>query len=217
MTKGRCNGKRRPQATRRRILEAGGRLFAAHGFHGVGFRDIAALAHVSLRMPNHHFGTKERLYAECVRYALIDRLDFPAIFGDAPVLADARAARDQIAEKIRACFFAVHPPSGESSWCGEILGRALTENLDGALEGFQEGLKPAREWFHAAIRHLRPHLTQTEFVLWYGSLWAQVSFFATARPAILARLGKKRYDVAFMLTAANHLVHVMLQQLETRG
>lgn len=205
---------RRPDVTRRRILEAGGRLFAERGFHGVGFRDIAALAHVSLRMPNHHFGTKEQLYAECVRYALIDRLDFPSIFGDKPVFADARAARDRIAGRVRACFFAIHPPSGHPSWCGQILGRALTENLDGALKGFQDGLQPARDWFHAALRQVRPHLTQAEFVLWYGSLWAHISFLATARPAMLARLGKKQYDVAFLMAAANHLVHVMLKQLE---
>jgi AcrR family transcriptional regulator len=198
-------------------LETAGRLFASRGFNGVGFRDIAARAHVSLQMPNHHFGTKQKLFAECVRYALIERVDFPALFAGPASFSGAPEAERAVAEKVRSCFFAIHPPSGDPSWCGEILGRALTENLGGALKAFQEGLKPAREWFHAALLHIRPDLTPTQFLLWYGSLWAQVSFFVTARRAILARLGRKRYDVVFLLTTANYLVHVMLSQLRDGG
>jgi len=206
--------RRRPHATRGRIVTAAGKLFASRGFSGVGMRDIATKAGVSLQMPNHHFGSKEKLFGECVRYALLECMDFPAIFADAPVFADARAARERIAEKIRACFFAIHPPSGQRSWCGDILGRALTENLRDALRAFQDGLKPAREWFYPALKHIRPEMTPTELLLWYGSLWAQVSFFSTARVAILARLGKKRYDPAFLRDAADHLVYVMRIQLE---
>ncbi len=95
-----------------------------------------------------------------------------------------------------------------------MVGRALTESLDESLAAMQEGLKPAREWFHAALRRLRPGLTPEAFLLWYVSLWAHVSFYVTARPAILARLGRKRYDPAFVRVAADYLVTVMLSQLE---
>lgn len=209
MTKEGGRQARQPEVTRRRIVEAAGRLFAKRGFNGVGFRDIATAARVSLRMPNHHFGTKEQLFAECVRYALTEKMDFPALFASEP-----SGTATSIAAKIRACLFAVIPPDGRSSWYGEILGRALTENLNDALKAFQDGLRPAREWFHLALRTIRPRMTPTAFALWYGSLWAQVSFFVTARAAILARLGKRRYDKALLRMAANHLVHGMLKQLE---
>ena len=52
------------KSVRQRLLEAGERLFAEHGWHAVGIRAIAAEAGVSLAALNYHFGDKERLLAE---------------------------------------------------------------------------------------------------------------------------------------------------------
>lgn len=49
---------------RERLIEAGERLFAEHGWNGVGIRAIAAAADVSLAALNYHFGEKENLLAE---------------------------------------------------------------------------------------------------------------------------------------------------------
>ena len=49
---------------RQRLLDAGERLFAAHGWNGVSIRTIAAEAEVTLSALNYHFGEKENLLAE---------------------------------------------------------------------------------------------------------------------------------------------------------
>ncbi|MGI4798794.1 MAG: TetR/AcrR family transcriptional regulator [Janthinobacterium lividum] len=49
---------------RQRLLDAGERLFAAHGWNGVSIRTIAAEADVTLSALNYHFGEKENLLAE---------------------------------------------------------------------------------------------------------------------------------------------------------
>jgi AcrR family transcriptional regulator len=49
---------------RERLIEAGERLFAEHGWSRVGIRAIAAAADVSLAALNYHFGEKEMLLAE---------------------------------------------------------------------------------------------------------------------------------------------------------
>jgi len=49
---------------RQRLLEAGERLFAEHGWHAIGIRAIAAEAGASLAALNYYFGDKERLLAE---------------------------------------------------------------------------------------------------------------------------------------------------------
>jgi len=214
MIKRRVIASRRPDTTRRRILEGAGRLFAAEGYHAVGFRDMAQAAGVSLRMPHHYFGSKRKLFAECVRYALVDRINLAALFTEPPPAGDRRRAKAAVARSIRTCFHAIHPRSGRPSWSGDLIGRALTENLDESLAALQDGLKPARDWFYPALRILRPDMNPQAYVLWYVSLWAQISFYVTARPAILARLGRKNYSRAFLETAADHLVHVMLKQLE---
>jgi len=212
MTMGRV--KRRPDATRKRILENAGRLFARHGFDGVGFRDIAARAQVSLRMPNHHFGSKSELFGACIRYALLEKLDFPGLFSDPPVFANAAAAKAAVAAKIRACFTATHPLSGRNVWYSEILSRAMVEDRPESLAALQEGLGYSRVWFFEALRVIQPDLTPGRYLFWYVSLWAQISFYSSARTPILRRADRHRYDRAFLSSAADHLVHVMLAQLQ---
>ena len=51
-------------AVRQRLLDAGEKLFAAHGWNGVSIRAIAAEAQVSLAALNYHFGEKENLLAQ---------------------------------------------------------------------------------------------------------------------------------------------------------
>jgi AcrR family transcriptional regulator len=51
-------------ATRRCILEAAQRLFAAHGYHGASIRDIAQACGISNAALYYHFGSKQTLYFE---------------------------------------------------------------------------------------------------------------------------------------------------------
>ena len=48
--------------TRQRLLEAGIRLFAEHGFRGVSVRDLCSQAEVNIAAINYHFGGKQGLY-----------------------------------------------------------------------------------------------------------------------------------------------------------
>lgn len=60
-------------ATRRRLLESAGALFAQRGVDGVSVRQIAAGAGVSLAMIHHYYGSKHALYQACVD-AMYDEL-----------------------------------------------------------------------------------------------------------------------------------------------
>lgn len=55
--------------TRKRILETAALVFAEHGFAATTVRMICGLAHVNLAAVNYHFGSKESLYREAIRYA----------------------------------------------------------------------------------------------------------------------------------------------------
>ncbi|MBN1268256.1 MAG: hypothetical protein JXB04_01595, partial [Kiritimatiellae bacterium] len=101
--------------------------------------------------------------------------------------SDRREARSRIADKVRACFFAVHPLSGREPWYSVILPRTLVEDRPSALQAFQLGLKPARDWFFPALRHVRPEWEPSDILFWYVSLWAQIWFYTTARSAIRVR------------------------------
>ena len=57
------------QDTRRRLLEAALVVFADKGFSGAGIREIAERAKANSAMVQYHFGGKEGIYIEALRYA----------------------------------------------------------------------------------------------------------------------------------------------------
>jgi len=69
---------RDPGATRRRILDAALREFAAHGFAGARVDVIARTARINKRMLYHYFGDKEALFREILRRKIAERKAFLA-------------------------------------------------------------------------------------------------------------------------------------------
>lgn len=53
--------------TRKKLLQAGTRLFAEHGFRAVSTRDIAQEAGVNAALISYHFGGKDGIFEEVVR------------------------------------------------------------------------------------------------------------------------------------------------------
>src|SRR5580693_1866756 len=56
-------------ATRRQLLEAAGEVFAEVGFRNATVREICQRAGANVAAINYHFGDKETLYVEVLRYA----------------------------------------------------------------------------------------------------------------------------------------------------
>lgn len=77
------------EASRARILEAAGRLFAEHSFASVSVRRIATAAGVNLSAIGYHFGGKEELYGAVLRQLI---LDTQPMIGPAIAQLDARVA-----------------------------------------------------------------------------------------------------------------------------
>lgn len=59
-----------PAATRQLLIEAGAGIFAERGFKAASVREICARAGANVAAVNYHFGDKEGLYTEVLKYAL---------------------------------------------------------------------------------------------------------------------------------------------------
>jgi len=71
--------------TRTRILEAAAATFAEHGFAATTIRMICGRARVNLAAVNYHFGCKEKLYRETIRYVRRHAYErYPITFGLPP-------------------------------------------------------------------------------------------------------------------------------------
>jgi AcrR family transcriptional regulator len=80
------------ERTRRRILAAARRLFAAHGFDAVALRDIAGLARTTHALVRHHFGSKLGIWR-----AVVEDAEAEYVAALAPLLAAAPTV-DVVAE-----------------------------------------------------------------------------------------------------------------------
>lgn len=72
---------RNPDRTRRRLLKAAIRLFAAHGYHAVTVDEIVDAARVNKRMVYHYYGSKEAIYDAALAevYGRIEQTELLAI------------------------------------------------------------------------------------------------------------------------------------------
>lgn len=59
--------------TREEILDLAVPLFAAHGYDGVGMRDIAAAAELTPAALYYHFADKDQLYLEAITHAFLGK------------------------------------------------------------------------------------------------------------------------------------------------
>lgn len=75
------------EGTRQKILSAAVGLFADLGYAAVSVREIAHEAGVHFSVINYHFGSKEALYQECLRFA-----------GSSPRFCEAVSAADESSE-----------------------------------------------------------------------------------------------------------------------
>lgn len=87
-----------PGGTAGKILTAGLRLFALHGYEGASVRDICAEAHVYATTIYSHYPSKEHVLAELIRLGHVEHLSRLR----AALLEAGNDPHDQLAEFVRA-------------------------------------------------------------------------------------------------------------------
>src|SRR3954465_10694117 len=55
--------------TKQQLIEAAGQVFAEHGYRAATVREICLRAGANVASIHYHFGDKEKLYLEVLRYA----------------------------------------------------------------------------------------------------------------------------------------------------
>ncbi|UFS70835.1 CerR family C-terminal domain-containing protein [Geomonas sp. RF6] len=124
-------------ATRTRILDAAAVVFAESGFAAATIRTICSRAKVNVAAINYHFGSKEELYREVLRYARRRVHEkYPVRYGLAP---DA-SPRDRLYAYVRS--FLLRTCTDEMSLCwGTLLMREMVEPTSALDMIVEEGIR----------------------------------------------------------------------------
>ena len=170
-----------PFDTKRRILEAAGRVFAEFGFRRATVRDICGRARVNVAAVNYHFRDKKSLYLATLRHWHEKTfLKYPS---------DLAADPSYPPEKRLAAFIRQFVDrildEGESSLFGKLMAWEFIEPTVGLEVAVEEGIRPAFNLLAGIIKEI----VQSEEAEWAirlccVSIVGQCLYFLYGRPVI---------------------------------
>ncbi len=171
-------------ATRQQILEVAGEVFAEVGFRNATVREICHRAGVNNAAINYHFGDKETLYTEVLRYSQEKAHEkYPLLLN-----INASAAPE---EKLRAfiqSFLLRIFEKGVIAWHGKLMSREMMEPTAALDSIIAEKIRPMAEQLRVLVAEIlkRPPGDDTVRLCSF-SIVSQCVFYHHCRP-VLTRL-----------------------------
>jgi TetR/AcrR family transcriptional regulator, regulator of cefoperazone and chloramphenicol sensitivity len=200
--------------TRRQLLQAAGEVFAEAGFREATVREICRRAGANVAAVNYHFGDKETLYLEVLRYAHGKAIEkYPPLMG---LPGDAPPER-KLAAFIHSFLLRIFD-KGPTSWHGKLISREMIEPT-GALDSLvEERIRPMSRLLGSIVAEILDCPMNDERVWLHGfSVVSQCVFFHHCRP-VVSRLfpGQVPRDSANIERLAKHITASSLAAMKSQ-
>ena len=199
-------------ATRQRLIEHAGEVFAEIGFRAATVRDICRKAGANLAAVNYHFGDKQGLYNAVFQYA------HDCAMERHPVPTALSAARPQ--ERLRAfvgTFLRRILDQGRPAWHGKLMAREMVEQT-GVLDILVgRGVRPQFEFLSATVRDLVGDLPPDVLRRCGASVVAQCLFYFHAKPVIARLFPDLVFDAAEIEALTEHITAFSLAGLAAQA
>jgi AcrR family transcriptional regulator len=198
--------------TRRQLLEAAGAVFAGAGFRDATVREICRRAGANVAAVNYHFGDKETLYLEVLRYAHGKALEkYPPLLNvsaDAPPEKKLRAFVHSLLLRIF--------DKGPTAWHGKIMLREMIEPSAALDSLVEERMRPMAGQLWQIVADILDRPPNDERVrLCSMSVVSQCVFFHHCHP-VVSRLFPKDLpqDAAGIERLADHITRFSLAAMK---
>ncbi len=194
-------------ATRQRLLESAGEIFAEQGFRAATVRDICRRAAANGAAVNYHFRGKQGLYAAVFQYA------HDCAMERHPVPSGVAAKPEVRLHAFVLSFLQRILDQGRPAWHGKLMAREMVEPT-GVLDIMvAKGVRPQFEFLSQVVRELVGDLP-TECLRRLGaSVVAQCLFYFHARPVITRLFPDLVFDEAEIAALADHITSFSLSGL----
>ena len=140
--------------TRQRLLEAAGQIFAERGFQAATIREICRRAGANVAAVNYHFGDKERLYIEAVRYAHCSGMEAPDL-----TWPDGTPPETKLTDFIRGMLESILHDT-RPMWQAQLIIRELIEPSQACVEMVEKFIRGKYEILQAILTELMPEGTE---------------------------------------------------------
>jgi len=196
--------------TRKRILEAAAVVFADHGFAATTIRMICGRAQVNLAAVNYHFGTKEGLYRDVLRYVRQCAYDrYPPTWG----LADDATPEQRLHAFIRSFLLRTLGDERNLGF-GTLVMRELVEPTSALDMLVDEGIRSLFGQLVDIVRALMGDRVEEASVLACArSIISQCLFYLFSRPVISRMAPEQKFDPEDVEMITEQIMHFSLHAL----
>ncbi len=177
----------RTSDTRERLLDAGERLFMAHGYEGTSMRQITGEAGVNLAAVNYHFGSKEALMQEVFRRRL-DWLNEERMRVLDQMEAEADGKPLKPSQIVDGFFGTLLRMAGDEKRGGvtflRLLGRTLTEPSEFIRAFLAHEYKEVMDRYKEALFRALPDVPKAEIVWRFHFMLGATSYAIAGTDAL---------------------------------
>jgi AcrR family transcriptional regulator len=199
------------QATRQRLLDAAGEVFAEQGFRAATIRAICQRAGANIAAVNYHFRDKRALYAAVFQYAHESALLRHPV---EPAAGVARRTDQRLRAFIQGFLMRILD-SGRPAWHGKLMAREMVEPT-GALDALVEGsIRPHFLLLSGIVRELVGDLPEVDMRRACISVVCQCLFYHQARPVITRLFPALQLDVTELGILTDHITAFTVAGLTT--
>jgi AcrR family transcriptional regulator len=196
-----------PDQAQERLLEAAEQVFAERGFKAASIREISKLANANVAAVNYHFGDKERLYIEAVKYAhrgCTQGEPFP----EWPV---GTPAVDKLRDFIHVMVSRMMQPASVQSL--QLMMREMAQPTAACVEVVQEYIRPIADKLIAIMAELLPGTTEEKQALIAFSIVGQCLFYRNHRAIAAMLIGEEQFARYQIEQVADHIFAFTLKGL----
>ena len=197
--------------TRTRIMEAAASIFAEHGFAATTIRMICGLAHVNLAAVNYHFGSKEGLYSETIRFVRRRAYDrYPVTYG----LSLDATPEEKLLAFIRSFLLRTSCDERNLEF-GTLVMREMVEPTSALDMMVDEGIRSLFGQLVDIVRSLMGATAAEETVLACSrSIISQCLFYLFSRPVINRMSPEQKFDPTDSNKISNQILSFSLHAIQ---
>jgi len=198
--------------TRRQLLEAAGEVFVEVGFKNATVREICRRGNANIAAVNYHFGDKETLYMEVLRYSSARALEkYPPLLNVGPSAPPEKRLRAFIHSFLLRIF-----DKGPTSWHGKLMSREMVEPTRALDSLIEERIRPMAGHLWKIVAEILDCPPEDERVrLCSFSVVSQCVFYHHCRP-VMTRLfpDQPALDAAGIEKVADHISRFSLAAMK---
>lgn len=197
------------EATRARLINAAGEVFAEVGFRLATVRDICARANVNIASVNYYFGDKAGLYAEVLRHT------HATARAKYPLECSAELSQEDSLRVFVRMFMTKILDEGRPAWHGKLMAREMVEPTKALDEIVEISIRPT--W--VALTRIVAKLVAREpgdllVRDCSASVIGQCLMFCHCRPVIDRLFPQSRYTPEQIARLNEHIVQFSLQAID---